>query len=223
MAERNWTVVVPVKRLDAAKSRLRGALDGVPHEALALALAEDTAEAVLACRAVRELLVVTDDPSIARRLGRLGARIVPEPPTPGLNPAFARGASLVPGGRVAALTADLPALRPDELAEALRAAEAAEAGEPGGGPAGVRRFVADAPGTGTVLLTAAPGTALDPRFGPRSAAAHAASGARPLVAAWPTLRRDVDTPADLRAATALGLGRHTAAVTRRAAPAAADR
>ncbi|WP_422770910.1 2-phospho-L-lactate guanylyltransferase [Plantactinospora sp. WMMC1484] len=224
MAERNWTVVVPVKRLDAAKSRLRGALDGVPHEVLALALAEDTAEAVLACRAVRELLVVTDDPSIARKLGRLGARIVPEPPTPGLNPAFARGASLVPGEWVAALTADLPALRPDELAEALRAAEAGEpGGGPGDGPASVRRFVADATGTGTVLLTAAPGSALDPRFGPRSAAAHAASGARPLSAAWPTLRRDVDTPADLRAATALGLGRHTAAATRRAAPAAADR
>ncbi|AVT41453.1 2-phospho-L-lactate guanylyltransferase [Plantactinospora sp. BB1] len=214
VAERNWTVVVPVKRLGSAKSRLRGALDGVPHELLALALAEDTVEAVLGCPAVREVLVVTGDPEATRTLGRLGARIVPEPPTAGLNPAFARGAAVAADGPVAALTADLPALRPAELAEALRAA---------GGPPGVRSFVADAPGTGTVLLTAAPGATLDPRFGPHSAAAHAASGARPLTAAWPTLRRDVDTPADLRAAVALGLGRQTAALTRRATPAGAQR
>ncbi|MDG4785518.1 2-phospho-L-lactate guanylyltransferase [Micromonospora sp. WMMD1102] len=214
MAERNWTVVVPVKRLWSAKSRLRGALDGVPHELLALALAEDTVEAVLGCPAVGQVLVVTADPEAGRTLGRLGARIVPEPPAAGLNPAFTRGAAAASGGPVAALTADLPALRPAELAEALHAAN---------GPAGVRRFVADAPGTGTVLLTATAGAALDPRFGPYSAAAHTASGAGPLTGAWPTLRRDVDTPADLRAAAALGLGRHTAALTRRSAPAGAER
>ncbi|MFC6017475.1 2-phospho-L-lactate guanylyltransferase [Plantactinospora solaniradicis] len=215
VGERNWTVVVPVKRLESAKSRLRGALGGVPHELLALALAKDTVGAALACAPVRELLVVTDDPEATRVLGRLGARIIGEPPESGLNPAFGRGATLVADGWVAALTADLPALRPAELAEALRAAEI--------GPSGVRRFVADAPGTGTVLLTAPPGVPLDPRFGPRSAAAHAASGAVPLTPAWPTLRRDVDTPADLLAATTLGLGRHTAELTRRSAPAGADR
>jgi 2-phospho-L-lactate/phosphoenolpyruvate guanylyltransferase len=215
VGERNWTVVVAVKRLESAKSRLRGALDGVPHELLALALAEDTVEAVLASAPVRELLVVTDDPEASRVLGRLGGRIVAEPPEAGLNPAFSRGAALVADGWVAALTADLPALRPAELTDALRAAEA--------DPSGVRRFVADAPGTGTVLLAVPPGVPLDPRFGPGSAAAHTGSGARPLHAGWPTLRRDVDTPADLIAATALGLGRHTSALARGAAPAGADR
>ena len=39
MREPSWILLMPVKRLDAAKSRLRGALDGVPHEKLALALA----------------------------------------------------------------------------------------------------------------------------------------------------------------------------------------
>jgi 2-phospho-L-lactate guanylyltransferase len=51
---------------------------------------------------------------------------------------------------------------------------------------------------------------LDPRFGPGSAAAHAASGARPLHGDWPTLRRDVDTDADLADAARLGLGPRTA-------------
>jgi 2-phospho-L-lactate/phosphoenolpyruvate guanylyltransferase len=51
-----------------------------------------------------------------------------------------------------------------------------------------------------------PGGDLDPHFGPGSAVAHAASGARPLDGDWPSLRRDVDTPADLTAAARLGLG-----------------
>ncbi|MER6595646.1 2-phospho-L-lactate guanylyltransferase, partial [Micromonospora purpureochromogenes] len=46
MGQSLWTVVVPVKRLGAAKSRLRGALPAVSHEELALALAADTVRAV---------------------------------------------------------------------------------------------------------------------------------------------------------------------------------
>jgi 2-phospho-L-lactate guanylyltransferase len=73
--------------------------------------------------------------------------------------------------------------------------------------------VADAPGTGTVLLTAPPGVPLDPRFGVGSAAAHRASGAVPLTGPWPSLRRDVDTAADLADAARLGLGPATRALT----------
>ncbi|RQW99803.1 2-phospho-L-lactate guanylyltransferase, partial [Micromonospora inaquosa] len=65
MSQPRWAVVVPVKQLAAAKSRLRGALPGVPHEELALALAADTLRAVLACSAVAEALVVTDDARVA--------------------------------------------------------------------------------------------------------------------------------------------------------------
>jgi 2-phospho-L-lactate guanylyltransferase len=104
---------------------------------------------------------------------------------------------------VAALSSDLPALRPEELAAALGTAE--------GFP---RCFAADAEGTGTTLLTAV-GTALDPRFGPGSAAAHRASGARPLPASWPGLAQDVDTEAGLRAALRLGAGPATAALAGR--------
>lgn len=200
---------MPVKRLDAAKSRLRGALDRVPHESLALALAQDTVAAALACPLVGEVLVVTADRTAAESLRALGARMVPEPSQAGLNPAFVAGAARAVGRWVAALTADLPALRPMELAAALRSA----ADDPG-----VRRFVADAPATGTTLLTAPPGVPLSPRFGVGSAAAHAASGAVALPAVGPTLRRDVDTPADLVAAAALGLGGHTGALLKPTAP-----
>lgn len=199
MSEPGWRVVLAVKRLSAGKSRLRGAVPGVPHERLALALALDTVGAVLACADVRGALVVTDDAAVADAVRARGAQVAADRPRAGLNEAFAYGASLVPGW-TAALTADLPALRATELAAALRAA----AERPG------RSFVADAPGSGTVLLTASPGVLLDPRFGPGSAAAHAASGARRLAGRWPTVRRDVDTAADLSAALELGIGRHTA-------------
>jgi 2-phospho-L-lactate guanylyltransferase len=104
---------------------------------------------------------------------------------------------------VAALSSDLPALRPEELAAALGAAGAAP-----------RCFVADAEGTGTTLLTAV-GTPLDPRFGAGSAAAHRASGAVLLDGAWPGLATDVDTAAALRTALALGVGPATAEVAAR--------
>lgn len=215
MAEPSWTLVVAVKHLAAAKSRLRGAVPGVPHEQLALALAEDTVRAALRSAPVGELLVVTADPRAAAVLGALGARIVPEPPGGGLNAAFTHGAAAARSGWVAALTADLPALQPTDLAGALRAAAA--------GPPGVRRFVADAPGTGTVLLATAPGIPLNPRFGRHSAAAHLSSGAHPLSGAWPTLRRDVDVPADLAAAADLGLGPRTAELAQGGATAVANR
>lgn len=216
MAQPSWTVVVPVKHLDTAKSRLRGALDHVPHDRLALALAQDTVTAALACPEVGEVLVVTGDTVAGATLAALGARTVPDPPGSGLNQAFLAGAARAGHARIAALTADLPALRPADLSAALTAATAPPNGSAGAngsaGPAargGVRRFVADAPGTGTVLLTTAAGTPLDPRFGPESASAHANSGALALTGRWPTLRRDVDTAADLLAAARLGLGRHT--------------
>lgn len=196
----NWTAVIPVKRLHAAKSRLRGAVPDARHQELALALMRDTAAAVLAAPGVAELLVVTDDPVAADAAAALGARIVPDPGTGDLNTAIRRAADVAgPRSHRAVLTGDLPALDPEHLGAALRRASA-------------RSFVPDADGTGTVLLAAPAGVPLDPRFGPGSAAAHAASGARVLTGDWPGLRRDVDTGADLRAALALGAGPHTRAV-----------
>lgn len=191
-----WVVVIPVKRLAEAKTRLRpaSAAAGLLHEDLVLALASDTVRAAVACPVVAEVIVVTEDPLASRVLAGLGARVVPDRPAAGLNPALARVAGRVADRPVAALTADLPALRPQELADALRTVNH----RPG--------FVADAAGTGTTLLAAPTGAAFSPRFGPDSAARHAAAGARQLTGTWPGLRRDVDTGADLAHAQALGLG-----------------
>lgn len=222
MREPGW-VVVPVKRLAQAKTRLRGVsavglLEGPQkasafrpgrqpaHDQLVLAMAQDTVRAALACPLVAAVLVVTDDPDVHATLGGLGARVVPDAPGAGLNAAIAYGAATVarPGRWVSALAADLPALRPEELAGALRVAAAQQC----------RGFVPDASGAGTTLLATPPGVAIDPRFGLGSAALHAVSGARRLDGDWPSLRRDVDTAADLSDAAGLGLGPHTAAVYR---------
>ena len=200
-----WAVVIPVKVLARAKSRL-AALAGTRRGELALALASDTVAAVLACREVSHVLVVTDDLVAGREVSVLGASVVPDEPGDGLNAALAHGASVAglrwPDTGIAALSADLPALRPAELGRALRAAAAWPSA-----------FVADAQGSGTTLYTVAPGASFQPRFGLGSRALHASGGTVELdLAGVPGLRRDVDTPADLREAVTLGAGARTAAL-----------
>jgi 2-phospho-L-lactate guanylyltransferase len=198
-----WSVLMPVKVLAQAKSRLAG-LAGPRRGELALALAGDTLTAVLACAEVARVIVITDDQVAAAELAGIGALVVPDEPRDGLNAALRHGAAYAasrwPGSGTAALSADLPALRPAELAGALRAASAWRTA-----------FVADAAGDGTTLYTASPGVALEPAFGLASRSRHAAGGAAELdLDGIPGLRRDVDTPADLRSATLLGLGPRSA-------------
>lgn len=226
-------MIVPIKRLEAAKSRLRGGLGlgDAEREALVLAMALDTISAALASPVVGRLVVVTADPVPGDAAVLIGAELIADVPDAGLNPALAYAAALVrrtgatasqPG--VAALAGDLPALRTDELTQALRQAEETAIARGPRGHGGGRSFVADADGAGTVLLTAPAAVLLEPSFGARSAAAHAASGAVPLTDAWPTLRRDVDTAADLAEAFVLGVGARTALAAKatQAAPVAAD-
>jgi 2-phospho-L-lactate/phosphoenolpyruvate guanylyltransferase len=197
--------VIPVKVLARAKSRLAG-LAGPSRSALALAMAADTVSAAIACPAVCAVIVVTDDVEAASSLEGLGAVVVTDEPGDGLNPALAHGAVVAaarwPGSGTAALAADLPALRPGELGSGLRAAAAWP-----------EAFVPDAAGTGTTLYTTRPGVGFRPRFGPGSAVRHRTAGAAELLLPdAPGLRRDVDTPDDLRRAVALGLGPRTAAL-----------
>jgi 2-phospho-L-lactate guanylyltransferase len=199
----SWGLVVPVKRLALAKSRL-GAYGDAARQDLALAFACDVVAAAVACDVVATVLVVTDDDRAAAALAALGATVVPDLPDAGLNPALAHGADLLRAERadlgVATVSADLPGATATGLAAVL--------GEVG---AGSRGYLADLAGTGTTVLAAGPGAPLLPSYGTGSAQRHRASGAHPL-AGSDGLRRDVDTPQDLRAAVADGLGPHTAAL-----------
>jgi 2-phospho-L-lactate/phosphoenolpyruvate guanylyltransferase len=246
-ARDNWTVLLPVKVLARAKSRL-AVLAGPRRWELALAMASDTVAAVVACPEVARVVVVTSDPVAGEQLAALGAVVVPDVHAgavgldgggggdggdgsqDALNAALLHGAAVASrrwqATCLAALTADLPALRPAELAAALRAvAEEVAAGQTAGRATGhaARRagngtaFVPDAAGIGTTLYAAAPSADFRPAFGGASRARHALGGAAELALdgvldGVPGLRRDVDTAEDLRAAVALGAGFRTTAL-----------
>ena len=204
-----WCLVVPVKRLALAKTRLATAAG--PHRTdLALAFALDTVETALGCDLVRAVVAVTDEPDAAVALAGLGALVVGDEPDAGLNPALAHGAAVAraahPGCGVGALSADLPALRLAELSAALM--EAAGHGA---------SFVRDATGDGTTVLLSRDGVAFEPQFGAGSARLHALAGAPELGGDLASLRRDVDTEGDLAVAVALGLGHRSRAVVGRIA------
>jgi 2-phospho-L-lactate/phosphoenolpyruvate guanylyltransferase len=197
-----WTVVIPVKVLALAKSRLSG-LTGTEREAMALAMAGDTVSAAVACPAVGDVVVISDDPAVRAEAEAAGATVIADYQRAGLNQALAAGArqaaSSWPGRGMAALTADLPALSAGQLDAALTAAAAV-----------TQAFVADAAGSGTTLYTARPGAVFRPLFGPRSRVRHRQAGAVELdLPGIEGLKRDVDTLADLREAEQIGLGART--------------
>jgi 2-phospho-L-lactate guanylyltransferase len=192
----SWTIIVALKAMPAAKSRLVPASTGPrAHAQLVEAIRADTLEVAAS---VGQVLVVLDRPGTDS--GRWPVLVQHEA---GLNAAVREGETLVrtlrPDDAVAALVGDLPALTAAELTAALTIA----ARHP-------RGFVADVAGTGTTLLTARPGVSLQPAFGPGSAARHAAIAY--CVDAGAGLRLDVDTAADLAQARELGVGPATRAL-----------
>ncbi|HEY7323654.1 MAG TPA: 2-phospho-L-lactate guanylyltransferase [Streptosporangiaceae bacterium] len=201
-----WSLVVPVKVLAQAKSRLT-ALPDERRSRLALAMAADTIAAAIRADVVAVVLLVTDDPEVGDAAGDLGAIVLADEPAAGLNEALGHGAAYSrgrwPDRGVAGLAGDLPALRAEEVTTALTAAAELRVA-----------FVPDAGGTGTTMYAAAPGAQFRPRFGTLSRNRHLADGAAEIAAGRQLagLRRDVDTVDDLRQAAELGLGPRTRAV-----------
>lgn len=204
MASMGVGLIIAVKRLGAAKSRLSALFGPDVREGVVLAMLVDTLTAARAVPTVGSITVVTPDPVVAAAVSDLGAVVVADPTPAGhLDPlnnairaACGRVADWTPN--IAVLQGDLPALRAAELDAALASA----AKHP-------RSFVADRPGTGTSALFAF-GVPADPRFGSDSARRHRDSGAVELVGDWPGLRCDIDTPEDLAEARHLGIGAATA-------------
>jgi 2-phospho-L-lactate guanylyltransferase len=200
-------LIIAVKRLAAAKTRLAPVFSAATRERVVLAMLVDTLRAAGKVAALRGITVVTPDDSAAGTARQLGAAVLTDPtpddhPDP-LNNAITAAEALIasaPGAppNIVVLQGDLPALQPQELGEAVTAARAH-----------ARSFVTDRHGTGTAALFAF-GTALRPAFGPDSAQRHRHSGAIELTGPWPGLRCDIDTPDDLRAALRLGVGAATA-------------
>src|SRR5712692_8843745 len=145
-------VAVPVKSLEATKTRLSGVLSPMERAALTLAMLEDVLDASLA-QVAWEVWVVSSDEVVLEVAARRGARPVSEV-----------GNSLLEAVRqveadVTGLLGDLPLLTAGELAHAL---------SHGG------RVVASPAGSdgGTNLLVRRPASAIPARFGRASFAKH---------------------------------------------------
>ncbi|GFG76574.1 2-phospho-L-lactate guanylyltransferase [Mycobacterium botniense] len=197
-------LIIAVKRLAAAKTRLAPVFSAPTREAVVLGMLIDTLTAAGGVAALHSVTVITPDDAAAAAATELGATVLADPTPAGhhnpLNNAITVAERVVAESvaNIVVLQGDLPALQTQELSEAISAARRYP-----------RSFVADRWGTGTTALCAF-GTLLDPQFGPDSAARHRRSGAVELTGAWPGLRCDIDTPDDLAVARRLGVGAATA-------------
>jgi len=199
-------LIIAVKHLPAAKSRLAPSLSEPTRQRLVIAMLTDTISAAHEVTAVRRVTVVTPDTDVADAARRFGASVIddptptkhPDPLNNALREAWRSVVDETPDTVV--LQGDLPALRSTELTAALVLAQHHQ-----------RSFVTDRHGSGTSALFAF-GCPLLPTFGTDSARRHRDSGAVELVGQWPGLRCDIDLPADLEAAAEIGVGPATAHV-----------
>jgi 2-phospho-L-lactate/phosphoenolpyruvate guanylyltransferase len=180
----NAHVLVPLKRLGRAKSRLAEALTAAERAELMVTLLERVVEAVQGA-GVDRITLVTSEP-----LAHDGAVTWHDGGLP-WNEALARAiAEVVDEELVAVISADLPFLGPDDVTALISATPAR----------GV--VVGRALDAGTNAVSMRPPGVLPTRFGePGSAALHAASaaarGLECVTLDLPGLAFDVDTPADL--------------------------
>lgn len=182
--------VVPVKSLDAPKSRLRPRLGAMGVRALTLAMLGDVVEALLAVPELSRVGVVTPDAAVAEFAREAGAEALLRE-DPGLNAAVDAAAAELTGPGDAALTllGDVAGARPEDLSRLVAAAP--------------ERGVALAPSRdgGTAALVRVPPRVVAGGFGPASARRHRelaeAAGVACVELALPSLAIDVDAAADL--------------------------
>jgi len=204
------TIVIVARDPRGAKRRLRGVLTPRDREALSRAMLADV---LAACRGIGcDMLVITESAAVARmariagaRVHRAAARGTRASARIGIGVAAARGADAV-----LVLPGDLPLLRTADVRRLLAA----------GAPNSVV-VAADRHRHGTNALLLRPPSAIAPRFGPASFAAHVGAARRqgvrvrtPRIAGFGL---DVDTPDDLRLLRRKGkaVGDQTAAVLAR--------
>jgi 2-phospho-L-lactate guanylyltransferase len=186
--------LVPVKRLGAAKSRLRGEL-GAHADELTLAMLADLLAALVASPGLARVVVVTPDEAVAQvaRASGASARVAEDS---GLNEGLAAACAelAAPGEAVLVVLGDVAGATPRDIAALLEALAQL-------GGRGV--VIAPSRDGGTAALLRAPHTLMPTRFGAASAAAHRAlasdAGAAFREVALPALAIDLDRPEDLAA------------------------
>lgn len=186
--------IVPIGRLDGAKSRLGAALDAEERHELVTAMAETTIRAVVATPGIAETIVITPDDAVRALALMAGARPLLQR-SQGLNHGLreARAEAIAAGATaILILPIDLPAIAPETLDPIVRTLDAMR-------PPFVA-IVPDRHGRGTNALLLAPPDVIDVRFGGDSRAAHVAAAHAagiPVLELDGPLAMDIDTPDDL--------------------------
>ena len=187
-------VVIPIRGLEDAKSRLGQALDAEERRDLVTRLLERTIVAARAAGRVDAVVVVSPDQATLELAESAGARALPQRGR-GLNCAVEEGRDLAVAEGVRALLvlpADLPFVDGEALDALISAADVDD--DP------IVALVPDRHGRGTNALYLRPPDVIASAFGGDSRVAHAqrakAAGARYLERDGP-LGIDVDTPDDL--------------------------
>jgi 2-phospho-L-lactate guanylyltransferase len=196
--------IIPVKRFERAKSRLRTRLHDAERASLARGMFEHVLASLQACDGLSHVLVATDGPDVAALAAARGAEVWPDPePTPPLSQVvdLALGRACTLGAEFAlVLMADLPHLQASDV-EALLAASERD------------RVVlsADLRGRCTNALGIPLRRGFRTAFGdPNSLQLHElrarALDLHPVRVDRPGLAHDVDLPADLAAVASWGQG-----------------
>ena len=187
-----WALV-PVKRLDRAKSRLAEILDPADRKQLAKAMLTDVLATLGRVEGLAGILVVTSDVEVAALATEHDAAVLADPPETGFNEAvqhgmrwlddrYHAGAVVVPG--------DIPFVTVAELDAVLDATRAS--------PVVIVPATRDG---GTNLLAIAPPLLMPPAFGPDSFARHVAAahalGIQPSILRLEVAGHDIDVAADL--------------------------
>lgn len=185
-------VLVPMKPLAEAKSRLREAFGEPARAQLVLAMLTDVLAAARAAYA-GPICLATSDRAYDLHRERYAVGWLPDLGTD-YNSAVAgalRSDAVRAAGAAVVLPADIPCAAPEDIAIAIEALRRAEV------------VLVPAHNSGTGLLGLRPPEAIAPAFGPRSALAHRRAAARAgrsiEVLDCPSLARDIDTIADAAA------------------------
>jgi 2-phospho-L-lactate guanylyltransferase len=187
-------VIIPVKPLDEAKSRLATSLSPEQRALLARELLTHTLQVVGQVPAVTQVMVLTRQPGPVDLVGDRAVQLVEEIGNAGLNPALQAAAHLAieQGAQaVLILPADLPKLAVGDLERLVALAD----------PPPVVVVAPDRHHEGTNALLCAPPSLIEYQFGPESLRLHQAqarlAGARLEVCDLPGLALDIDLPEDL--------------------------
>lgn len=181
---KGWTAIVPLNLGRDRKTRLAGRIRPDVREALVEAMAWHVLHSILMSASVSEIKILSPVRPDIRQADWLCDR------GKGLN---AELAHVFAAGRTCVIHADLPLLRPDDVAALVEAADRAGSA-----------IASDRAGTGTNALAIVRAAPFHPAFGPDSLDRH-----RILLPDADHVRRaglftDVDTPDDLDAATFAG-------------------